>query len=132
MRLRILHVVDCPNVGILRERLCHLLAGRQDVEIVSEVVASDAVAAAAGMTGSVTLLIDGVDPFAAQEPVATLSCRLYRDENGRLDRAPSLAQLHRALEAGGRAVGASSLSPAQRSPLGEVPVGPRRVRRGLR
>jgi len=99
MRLRILHVLDCPNVGILTERLGHLLAGRQDVEILSEVVASEAAAAAAGMTGSVTLLVDGADPFAAREPVASLSCRLHRDEDGRLDRAPSLAQLHRAFEA---------------------------------
>jgi hypothetical protein len=29
MRLRILHVPDCPNVGILTERLGQLLAGRR-------------------------------------------------------------------------------------------------------
>jgi hypothetical protein len=99
VKLRILHVPNCPNVGLLTERLGHLLAGRQDVEILREVVASDAAAAMAGMTGSATLLVDGVDPFAGPEPVASLSCRLYRDETGRLDRAPSLAQLRHALEA---------------------------------
>jgi hypothetical protein len=99
VRLRILHVPDCPNVGLLTERLGQLLAGRQDVQIVRDVVASDAAATAAGMTGSPTLLVDGADPFAGPAPVASLSCRLYRDENGRLGRAPSLAQLRHALEA---------------------------------
>jgi hypothetical protein len=99
VRLTILHVPDCPNVWLLTERLSQLVAGRQDVEILRGVVASYAAAAAAGMTGSVTLLVDGADPFAGPAPTASLSCRLYRDEVGRLDQAPSLAQLGQALEA---------------------------------
>jgi hypothetical protein len=49
------------------------------------------------MTGSPTLLIDGHDPFAEPGSAASLSCRLYRDESGRIVGAPSVAQLRRAL-----------------------------------
>jgi hypothetical protein len=94
--VRVLHVPDCPNVELLTDRLGQLLTGR-DVQVIHEVVASEADAAAAGMTGSATLLVDGVDPFARSDSEANLSCRLYRDESGRLDRAPSLTQLRRAL-----------------------------------
>ena len=97
MRLRILHVPECPNVELLTERLGRLLAGRHDVQILREVVTSEPAPAAAGMTGSPTLLVDGADPFSELAPVASLSCRLYRDEKGRLDRAPSLEQLRDAL-----------------------------------
>lgn len=50
------------------------------------------------MTGSPTLLIDGTDPFAVPGQAPGLSCRLYRDETGRLVRAPSVEDLRRALE----------------------------------
>lgn len=97
MRLRILHVPDCPNVGVLEERLSDLVDRRPGVEVVREVVGTDDDAVAAGMAGSPTLLVDGVDPFAAPEQAPSVSCRLYPDETGHLDRAPSPAQLRRAL-----------------------------------
>lgn len=97
MRLRILHVPDCPNVDLLAERLDTLLTGHGDVQILREVVASEAHAAAVGMAGSATLLVDGVDPFARPGSKASLSCRLYPDESGRCHRAPSLGQLRAAL-----------------------------------
>lgn len=98
MRLRILHVPDCPNVAVLEERLDDLLGdGRLDIQVVREVVDSEDAAAAAGMAGSPTLLVDGADPFTEPEQAPSVSCRLYRDEAGRLDRAPSAAQLRRAL-----------------------------------
>lgn len=97
MRLRILHVPDCPNVAVLEERLDGLLGGRPGIEVVREVVDTDDAAAAAGMTGSPTLLVDGADPFAEPEQAPSVSCRLYRDEAGRLDRTPSASQLRRAL-----------------------------------
>jgi hypothetical protein len=99
VRIRILHVSDCPNVAVLQQRLDDLLAGGQlDVQVVREVADSEDAAATAGMAGSPTLLVDGVDPFADGEPAPSVSCRLYRDESGRLDRAPSTAQLRRALQ----------------------------------
>jgi hypothetical protein len=49
------------------------------------------------MTGSPTLLVDGVDPFAVPGAAANLTCRLYRDETGDASGAPSVAQLRHAL-----------------------------------
>ena len=55
-------------------------------------------AAEAGMHGSPTLLVDGVDPFAAPGQPPSLSCRLYRDAAGRADGAPPVDALRRVLE----------------------------------
>jgi hypothetical protein len=56
-------------------------------------IADDQEAAKAGMHGSPTLLIDGVDPFAGPDEAPSLSCRLYRDAAGRISRAPSAETL---------------------------------------
>jgi hypothetical protein len=47
------------------------------------VIEAEAEAVRAGMHGSPTLLIDGVDPFAEPRARPSLSCRLYRDPAGR-------------------------------------------------
>ena len=54
-------------------------------------------AARRGMHGSPTILIDGIDPFAVPGQPASVSCRLYRDSDGRADGAPSVRQLRRAI-----------------------------------
>jgi hypothetical protein len=97
MRLTILHVPDCPNVAPLQDRLAQVITA-DDVEVTLRLVDSEASAAELGMTGSPTLLVDGVDPFAAPGRSASLSCRLYRDDTGHLAGAPSQAQLRRALD----------------------------------
>ncbi|MDT3440722.1 MULTISPECIES: hypothetical protein [unclassified Pseudofrankia] len=96
MRLTILHVPGCPHVTTLQERLGRLV-GAGDVVTV-RVVDSEDLAAEVGMSGSPTLLVDGVDPFAGPGRSASLSCRLYRDETGRLVGIPSPAQLRAALD----------------------------------
>jgi hypothetical protein len=96
MRLQILHVPDCPNTGVLIARLDGLLTGRGDVVVQQEVIRDEREAAARGMTGSPTLLIDGSDPFSAGRP-PSMSCRLYLDESGAAVGAPSVAQLREAL-----------------------------------
>jgi hypothetical protein len=101
MKLQILHVPDCPNVAVLAARLDEILAGRSDVEVERRVVADQDEAAAAGMTGSPTLLVDGTDPFAVPGSSASVSCRLYVDETGAAVGSPSAAQL-RAVLAGRR------------------------------
>ena len=53
------------------------------------------------MHGSPTLLINGADPFASRGEPPSLSCRLYRDAEGRLGPAPSVAALRQALAAAG-------------------------------
>jgi hypothetical protein len=99
MRLTILHVPDCPNIATLQERLSEVIADRGDVAIVERrQVDTEQMARELGMAGSPTLLVDGRDPFAEPGRAASLSCRLYRDEAGRIVGAPSLAQLRHALD----------------------------------
>lgn len=68
MRLQILHVPDCPNVALLEQRIDEALSGSLDgVTLTREVVDSAEAAVMVGMTGSPTLLVDDVDPFAEPE-----------------------------------------------------------------
>jgi hypothetical protein len=101
MKLQILHVPDCPNVALLAARLDEVLTGRADVEVEQLVVADQDEAAALGMTGSPTLLVDGTDPFADPGQLPSMSCRLYVEETGAVAGAPSATQL-RAVLAGQR------------------------------
>ncbi|MGW0595027.1 hypothetical protein [Streptosporangium sp. NPDC002607] len=98
MELTVLVVPDCPNASVLDERLAEVLADRWWVSVMRRVIDDDEQAARWGMRGSPTLLIDGVDPFADPGVPASVSCRMYRDEDGRLEGAPSVAALRRALD----------------------------------
>lgn len=100
MKLQLLHVPDCPNTSVLRDRLQRLLAGRGDIVVEEQVIRGTREAAARGMNGSPTLLVDGVDPFAASGLAPSMSCRLYIDEAGTVSGAPSLAQLRSVLTSG--------------------------------
>jgi len=62
------------------------------------VISDEDEAARWGMHGSPTLLIDGVDPFAELGQPPGMSCRLYRDDEGRTSGAPSAGQLRHAIE----------------------------------
>jgi hypothetical protein len=97
MKLEVLHVPDCPNTAVLTQRLQMLIVWRTDVVVECRVIHSQAEAGARGMTGSPTLLVDGLDPFAAPGLEASLSCRLYIDEAGAVSGAPSMNQLRGAL-----------------------------------
>ncbi len=101
-RVTVLTVPDCPNVPIIRERITEALEGRTVPVEWIEVRDTDA-AFRQGMTGSPTLLLDGLDPFAHDGAQPSLSCRLYRHADGTTDGAPSVADLRRALAAGGPA-----------------------------
>jgi hypothetical protein len=91
MTLEILQVPGCPGADLLASRLDVLLAGR--LRVTRRVVTSRADAERLGMTGSPTLLADGADPFARPGQLPSLSCRLYRDEQGRPGPAPSPGQI---------------------------------------
>lgn len=94
MRLEVLHVPDCPNLLPLLERLAEVT----DLPVVTRVIETEADAARFGMAGSPTLLVDGVDPFAAEADCGCgVACRLYRDDDGRIVSAPSMEQLRAAL-----------------------------------
>jgi hypothetical protein len=51
------------------------------------------------MTGSPTILLDGVDLFGAAGAVPSLSCRIYRGPDGTADGVPSVQDLTAALSA---------------------------------
>jgi hypothetical protein len=73
-----------------------------------QVVDNEETADAAGMLGSPTMLVDGIDPFAQPGQAPSLSCRLYLDEHGRPAGAPSLGQLRRVFTSGPTDVGAEA------------------------
>jgi hypothetical protein len=92
--------------------------------VARRVIVDEADAARFGMHGSPTLLIDGVDPFAELGAPTSVSCRIYRSAEGRMEGAPSVAVLHEALEAA--ETGGSSQAPAADSwsdPLGRAGQG---------
>jgi hypothetical protein len=98
MELTVLSVPDCPNAAVLDERLAIVLAGRPEIAVTRHVIDDEEQAVRYGMHGSPTLLIDGADPFADPRVPASMSCRLYRGTGGRVDGAPSVIELRRALE----------------------------------
>ncbi|WP_219501286.1 alkylmercury lyase family protein [Nonomuraea ceibae] len=97
LELTMLTVPDCPNEAVLRERLVHALTDHPEAQITTHVIDNQADAARWGMHGSPTLLINGVDVFAAPNTPASVSCRLYRDESGPTGGAPSVVALREAL-----------------------------------
>ena len=97
VRLQVLHVPGCPSARVLTSRLGRLLANRPDIVVEHRVICDERDAAGWGMTGSPTLLIDGVDPFAVPGRLPSISCRLYAGETGPPAGAPSMAQLRRVL-----------------------------------
>jgi hypothetical protein len=98
MRLEILQVRGCPNVALLEGRIEQALVGvAAEVELVHRVIGDQQDATAAGMVGSPTLLVDGRDPFATAGQLPSLSCRLFRDDQGGVEGAPSVAALREAL-----------------------------------
>jgi hypothetical protein len=100
MRITILAVPDCPNAPVAAGRITAALAGRPaSVELVE--VTGEADAARLGMTGSPTILLDGVDPFAAAGAALSVSCRIYRGPDGAADGAPTVQDLAAALSAAG-------------------------------
>jgi hypothetical protein len=104
MRVMVLAVPGCPNAMLLEDRLAQVLDGRGDVSVSRQVIEDEREAARLGMHGSPTILVDGTDPFAGPGQSATVSCRLYRDSDGRVDGAPSVSQLREVI--GGPAAGA--------------------------
>ncbi len=100
VKVEVLHVPDCPNLAPMVERLRQVT----DLPVTTRQIRTDAEAAAAGMTGSPTLLINGADPFRTSSGCdCAVACRIYRDEHGQAVPVPSIAQLRDALTAAGAA-----------------------------
>ncbi|KOU70339.1 alkylmercury lyase family protein [Streptomyces diastaticus] len=96
MRITVLTVPGCPNAAPAAERVRAVLAGREaQLDLVE--VHDLAQAAECGMTGSPTILVDGVDPFASEGVEPSMSCRLYRGADGTVSGVPGEAALCQAL-----------------------------------
>jgi hypothetical protein len=101
MKLTVLAVPGCPNAPLLEKRLAEVLAGRPGGDRAAagdhrggrgRPVGDAWVTHAAGQRH---------DPFAAPGATPALACRLYPNEDGRLDGAPTVQALRRALEQAG-------------------------------
>jgi hypothetical protein len=92
--IEVLTVSGCPHRSIALDRVRGALdrVGASQVVVTERVIDDPAIAVAAGMHGSPTVLIDGLDPFAVAGTEASVSCRLYRTHD-RVDGAPSVDEL---------------------------------------
>ncbi|WP_205718183.1 thioredoxin family protein [Actinomadura soli] len=99
MELTVLTVLDCPHGPVLQQRLAEVLADHEQISVTWRVISVEGEAVRWGMRGSPTLLMDGIDPFADPSGPPSLSCRMFRESGGRLEGAPSVAALRRALRA---------------------------------
>jgi hypothetical protein len=89
----------CPSYPEAADLLRRVIADRGlDVAVESREVVTEAEAAALGFPGSPTIRIDGldVDPVSGGDH-PSLSCRLYRLEDGRASPVPSRAMIEEAL-----------------------------------
>ncbi len=102
MRITVLTVPNCPNGPVIEERIAAALSGRE-AEVERVEVREETDAARWGMTGSPTVLLNGVDPFAQAGATPGVSCRIYRDADGQADGAPSVDALRKALTSAGPA-----------------------------
>ena len=101
MELTLLAVPDCPHAAAFEARVRAALAGYPGAVMHRREVADEREAAQAGMHGSPTLLVNGVDPFAAPGQAPSLSCRIYQDAAGQMAGAPPVQALRQALAAAG-------------------------------
>ena len=103
MRVILRYFDGDPNWETAEDRIRETLeAGSYGtVEVQLERVSSSEQAAALKFRGSPTILVDGVDPFHAEESGYGLTCRVYRTENG-IDGSPSTLQLAEAFAAAAR------------------------------
>ncbi|MFD7167312.1 alkylmercury lyase [Streptomyces violascens] len=84
----VLTVPDCPNGPVVEARIAAALNGRA-AEVERVEVRGEAGAVRSGMTGSPTVLLDGVDPFAQAGVVPGVSCRIHRGVDGATDGGPA-------------------------------------------
>jgi hypothetical protein len=98
VEIELLTVWGCPHRGVTIARLRDAVAatGRAGAVVTERVIATVEEAAAAGMHGSPTILVDGSDPFLSGRDGPSLSCRLYRSAGG-VEGAPAVAALIDAL-----------------------------------
>ena len=121
MDIEVLTVPDCPHRAEAMARLRVALSATrtEGVVVFERVIATEAQAAAAGMNGSPTILVDGVDLFGVELAEPSVSCRRYPSQAG-IEGAPTVDALIDALANRG-------ISPANMVndvTCGDLPAGP--------
>ena len=96
MDITLLYFEDCPNWKVADERLTAIAAERDDITVTRHLVETPAEAERTRFHGSPSILVDGVDVFAAPGAEVGLSCRRYLTPDG-YQGAPTLAQLRAVL-----------------------------------
>ena len=94
-KVTLLYFEGCSNWEVADERL-RQLAGEYGLTLARRRVDTPEQAEREGFSGSPTVLVDGVDPFATGDQPSGLACRIYADEEGPQG-APSLEQLRAVL-----------------------------------
>ena len=97
-RIELLWWQGCPSTdrALADLRAAMAEAGLDPAAVELREVADDDDAERELFPGSPTIRIDGVDPFAGDQPVG-LSCRIYRLADGRVSPTPDPAELRQAL-----------------------------------
>lgn len=96
MEITLLYFEDCPNWKLADQRLTALAAERSDIRVTRHLVDTAEEAERTGFHGSPSILVDGVDVFAAPDAEVGLSCRRYPTPDG-YQAAPTLEQLRAVL-----------------------------------
>lgn len=86
----------CPNWKVADQRLAEIAAERPDVRVTRHQVRTLEEAERVGFHGSPSILVDGVDAFAAADAGIGLACRVYATAGGAAG-APTLEQLRAAI-----------------------------------
>lgn len=98
MDIELLVIPDCPHVDAASELIATALADtRVKATVTRTIVDSQRQAQQRGFSGSPTILLDGLDPFARPDAPVSLSCRLYSGPEG-LQGLPALRDLRQALK----------------------------------
>lgn len=97
MELELLYFDDCPNWQVAAQRLDDVAGGR-GLTVERRLVTTPEEAEEARFRGSPTILVDGVDPFAAGDEPFGLACRVYQTPDGPAG-SPTTEQLEAVLDA---------------------------------
>ena len=94
MKVQLLYFDGCPNWHETDDRLREALqaVGSGGVAVEHILVSTQEQAVELSFHGSPSVLVDGVDPFAAPGAPVGLACRLYRTASGSSG-APTVEQL---------------------------------------
>lgn len=95
-RITLQYFDGCPNWQTTDRILSALAAEGWRMTVEHEVIDTYEMAEERGFSGSPTVLINGVDPFADEDARPALACRIYQTETGPAG-SPSARQLRRTM-----------------------------------